>query len=42
MILGRMGYSYHLTRIDYQEGFKFGLGIKHFQNKVLVSRVNEG
>jgi len=38
----RDGYSYHLANVDYQRGCKFGLGIKHFQNKVLVSRVDEG
>jgi len=38
----RGGYVYHLAQIDYKEGCKFGLGIKHFQNKVFVSRVDEG
>jgi len=36
------GYSYQMVQIDYQKGCKFGLGIKHFQNKVLVSRVDAG
>jgi len=38
----REGFTYHLAQIDYQKGCKFGLGIKHFQNKVFVSRVDEG
>jgi hypothetical protein len=38
----RDGYTYQLCQIDYQRGCKFGLGIKHFQNKVLVSRIDEG
>jgi hypothetical protein len=38
----RDGYSYHLAQIDYQTGCKFGLGIKHYQSKVLVSRVDDG
>ncbi|KAI6234786.1 Smz-2 [Aphelenchoides fujianensis] len=38
----RDGFSYRLTQIDFQKGCKFGLGIKHYQNRVLVSRVDEG
>ncbi|CAD5224640.1 unnamed protein product [Bursaphelenchus okinawaensis] len=36
------GYTYHLAKIDFIKGCKFGLGIKHFQNKVLVTRVDPG
>ncbi|KAI6196601.1 hypothetical protein M3Y94_01128900 [Aphelenchoides besseyi] len=38
----RPGYAYRLVQIDYQKGCKFGLGIKHHQNKVFVSRVDDG
>ncbi|TKR72628.1 hypothetical protein L596_020046 [Steinernema carpocapsae] len=38
----REGFSYILLKIDFIKGCKFGLGIKHHQNKVLVSRVDEG
>uniref|UniRef100_A0A1I7Z343 PDZ domain-containing protein n=1 Tax=Steinernema glaseri TaxID=37863 RepID=A0A1I7Z343_9BILA len=38
----REGFNYMLLKIDYVKGCKFGLGIKHHQNKVLVSRVDEG
>ncbi|KAH7726866.1 PDZ domain-containing protein [Aphelenchoides avenae] len=38
----RAGYDYKLVRLDFQKGCKFGLGIKHFQNKVFVSRVDDG
>ncbi|KAI6179320.1 hypothetical protein M3Y98_00597600 [Aphelenchoides besseyi] len=38
----RPGYAYRLIQIDYQKGCKFGLGIKHHQNKVFVSRVDDG
>ncbi|CAD5231827.1 unnamed protein product [Bursaphelenchus xylophilus] len=36
------GFLYHVTQIDYIKGCKFGLGIKHFHNKVLVTRVDAG
>ncbi|KAK0405997.1 hypothetical protein QR680_018307 [Steinernema hermaphroditum] len=38
----REGFAYMLLKIDFVRGCKFGLGIKHHQNKVLVSRVDEG
>jgi hypothetical protein len=39
----RDGFGYHLVRIDWQRGGpRLGLGIRHFQNRVLVSRTDEG
>uniref|UniRef100_A0A914VLQ9 PDZ domain-containing protein n=1 Tax=Plectus sambesii TaxID=2011161 RepID=A0A914VLQ9_9BILA len=39
----RSGFSYHLVRIELkQNGIKLGLGIKHYQNRVLVSRTQVG
>jgi S1-C subfamily serine protease len=38
----REGYLYQLVTIEHQRGCKFGLGIKHYQNKVIVSRVDDG
>uniref|UniRef100_A0A7E4VHQ0 PDZ domain-containing protein n=1 Tax=Panagrellus redivivus TaxID=6233 RepID=A0A7E4VHQ0_PANRE len=38
----REGFLYQITTIEHQRGCKFGLGIKHYQNKVIVSRVDEG
>ncbi|KAI6240441.1 hypothetical protein M3Y99_00476600 [Aphelenchoides fujianensis] len=37
----RDGFSYRLTQIDFVKGCKFGLGIKHYQNRVLVSRLGD-
>lgn len=36
------GFTYHHVQINYLKGCKFGLGIKHFQNNVLVSRIDPG
>ncbi|VDN29473.1 unnamed protein product [Gongylonema pulchrum] len=39
LIVRRDGYTYFLVRIDWKPGgMKLGLGIKHYQNRVLVSR----
>ncbi|OZC06895.1 PDZ/DHR/GLGF domain protein [Onchocerca flexuosa] len=41
-ILRRDGYTYFLSRIDWKPGGpKLGLGIKHYQNRVLVSRTDQ-
>ncbi|CAJ0955494.1 unnamed protein product, partial [Mesorhabditis belari] len=36
------GFSYHYVEIILKKGLKFGLGIKHHQNKVIVSKVDDG
>ncbi|KAH7720866.1 PDZ domain-containing protein [Aphelenchoides avenae] len=38
----RPGYGYHLVRLDFHKGCKVGLGIKQLQNKVFVSRIDDG
>lgn len=38
----REGFTYHYVQINYVKGCKFGLGIKHFQNNVIVSRIDPG
>ncbi|KAM3716926.1 Disks large [Dirofilaria immitis] len=38
----REGFTYHYVQINYIKGCKFGLGIKHFQNNVIVSRIDPG
>ncbi|VDN06112.1 unnamed protein product [Thelazia callipaeda] len=38
----REGFTYHYIQINYVKGCKFGLGIKHFQNNVIVSRIDPG
>lgn len=30
----RPGFEYMILRLDFEKGSKFGLGIKHYQNKV--------
>ncbi|MCP9264537.1 Sperm Meiosis PDZ domain [Dirofilaria immitis] len=41
-IVRRDGYTYFLSRIDWKPGGpKLGLGIKHYQNRVLVSRTDQ-
>ncbi|KAF1749949.1 hypothetical protein GCK72_016494 [Caenorhabditis remanei] len=43
IIQRREGYTYELATLVWaQNGPKLGLGIKHFQNRVLVSRVDPG
>ncbi|VDM45486.1 unnamed protein product [Toxocara canis] len=42
LFVRKKGYNYQLVRIDYVKGCKFGLGIKHFQNRVLVTRIDPG
>lgn len=43
LITRRDGYMYFLARINWQPGGpKLGLGIKHYQNRVLVSRCDPG
>ncbi|KJH43837.1 PDZ/DHR/GLGF domain protein [Dictyocaulus viviparus] len=43
LIQRRDGYAYFLAKIVWQpNGPKLGLGIKHFQNRVLVSRCDPG
>uniref|UniRef100_A0A914QAI3 Uncharacterized protein n=1 Tax=Panagrolaimus davidi TaxID=227884 RepID=A0A914QAI3_9BILA len=41
LVTRRPGFSYQLVTIQHQRGCKFGLGIKHYQNKVIVSRVDD-
>ncbi|CAJ0586731.1 unnamed protein product, partial [Mesorhabditis spiculigera] len=36
------GFTYHFVEIIFKKGLKFGLGIKHYQNKVIVSKVDDG
>jgi hypothetical protein len=39
----RSGFTYHLMRLEWKQGGpKLGLGIKHYQNRVLVSRTEDG
>ena len=38
----RDGFLYQFVTVEHQRECKFGLGIKHYQNKVIVSRVNDG
>jgi len=39
----RDGYNYQLVKFDWKrDGRKIGLGIKHYQNRVLVSRIDPG
>lgn len=38
----REGYSYFLVQIIYTAGIRFGLGVKHYRNQVIVSKVEEG
>ncbi|XGW06790.1 hypothetical protein V3C99_016815, partial [Haemonchus contortus] len=38
----RDGYAYFLATIILTPGMKFGLGLKHYRNKVVVSKVEEG
>jgi len=39
----RGGYTYQLIKLDFKKGGrKIGLGIKHYQNRVLVSRIDPG
>ncbi|KAH7726296.1 PDZ domain-containing protein [Aphelenchoides avenae] len=38
----RPGYSYKLVRLDFHKGCKVGLGLKQLQNKVFVSRADDG
>uniref|UniRef100_A0A915PLD1 PDZ domain-containing protein n=1 Tax=Setaria digitata TaxID=48799 RepID=A0A915PLD1_9BILA len=38
----REGFTYHYVQINYVKGCKFGLGIKHFQDNVIVSRIDPG
>uniref|UniRef100_A0A0R3RRS7 PDZ domain-containing protein n=1 Tax=Elaeophora elaphi TaxID=1147741 RepID=A0A0R3RRS7_9BILA len=41
-IMRRDGYTYFVARIDWKPGGpKLGLGIKHYQNRVLVSRADQ-
>uniref|UniRef100_A0A915PUZ2 PDZ domain-containing protein n=1 Tax=Setaria digitata TaxID=48799 RepID=A0A915PUZ2_9BILA len=41
-IIRRDGYTYFLSRIEWKPGGpKLGLGIKHYQNRVLVSRTDQ-
>ncbi|KIH53128.1 hypothetical protein ANCDUO_16752 [Ancylostoma duodenale] len=43
LIQRRDGYAYFLAKLVWQpNGPKLGLGIKHFQNRVLVSRCDPG
>uniref|UniRef100_A0A8R1ERP5 PDZ domain-containing protein n=1 Tax=Caenorhabditis japonica TaxID=281687 RepID=A0A8R1ERP5_CAEJA len=43
IIQRREGYVYEMATLNWvQNGPKLGLGIKHFQNRVLVSRVDPG
>uniref|UniRef100_A0AAF5PSS0 PDZ domain-containing protein n=2 Tax=Wuchereria bancrofti TaxID=6293 RepID=A0AAF5PSS0_WUCBA len=42
LIIRRDGYTYFVARIDWKPGGpKLGLGIKHYQNRVLVSRADQ-
>uniref|UniRef100_A0AC35THJ9 PDZ domain-containing protein n=1 Tax=Rhabditophanes sp. KR3021 TaxID=114890 RepID=A0AC35THJ9_9BILA len=41
-IQNRDGYLYFLATVNLQEGKKLGLGIRHFQNRVLVSKCEPG
>ncbi|CAI4225215.1 unnamed protein product [Auanema sp. JU1783] len=42
-LIRRDGFSYLIAKINWtQGGPKFGLGIKHYQNRVLVSRCDPG
>uniref|UniRef100_A0A8R1XZG6 PDZ domain-containing protein n=1 Tax=Onchocerca volvulus TaxID=6282 RepID=A0A8R1XZG6_ONCVO len=38
----REGFTYHYVQINYVKGCRFGLGIKHFQNNVIVTRIDPG
>nr|CDJ98464.1 PDZ domain containing protein [Haemonchus contortus] len=38
----REGYAYFLATIILTPGMKFGLGLKHYRNKVVVSKVEDG
>ncbi|KAK5985495.1 PDZ domain-containing protein [Trichostrongylus colubriformis] len=38
----RPGYSYFLVQINFTPGVKFGLGVKHYRNQVIVSKVDPG
>uniref|UniRef100_A0A0K0EE86 PDZ domain-containing protein n=1 Tax=Strongyloides stercoralis TaxID=6248 RepID=A0A0K0EE86_STRER len=41
-IMRRDGYIYQLAVINIVKGRKLGLGIRHFQNRVLVSKIDPG